>query len=212
MRAPDAKQSRDAASRAAAMTTGSGLGHTTTISRTPATRAGTAVISSDEGSGKRPPDALQPTLASGSTRCWIDTPGATSRSQCTRRCCRNATRAMWFAACARAWWIKSCHGNDSPMKAFLCPTCSQPVFFENDVCLRCSDRARVRSRAAEHGGDATIRRGGASTPTSPAATGWCRSTIPSRCASPAGSPGSARRRTTSRRAPTSPTPRPPSGA
>jgi hypothetical protein len=28
-------------------------------------------------------------------------------------------------------------GKGWPVKAFLCPTCSQLVFFENDVCLRC---------------------------------------------------------------------------
>jgi hypothetical protein len=43
------------ASSAAAITAGSGRGQTAMISRTPAMRAGTAVISSDEGSGKRPP-------------------------------------------------------------------------------------------------------------------------------------------------------------
>ena len=43
------------ASSAAAITAGSGRGQTAMISRTPATRAGTAVISRDEGSGKRPP-------------------------------------------------------------------------------------------------------------------------------------------------------------
>src|SRR6187549_858713 len=43
------------ASIAAAITTGSGRGHTATTSRTPAATAGMAVISSDEGSGYRPP-------------------------------------------------------------------------------------------------------------------------------------------------------------
>ena len=54
--APPTRNSRvTPASSAAAITTGSGRGQTTMISRTPATRAGIAVISSDEGSGKRPP-------------------------------------------------------------------------------------------------------------------------------------------------------------
>ena len=37
------------------MTAGSGRGQTAMMSPTPATRAGIAVIRSDEGSGKRPP-------------------------------------------------------------------------------------------------------------------------------------------------------------
>ena len=40
---------------AAASTAGSGRGHATITSRTPATRAGIAVIRSDDGSGYRPP-------------------------------------------------------------------------------------------------------------------------------------------------------------
>ena len=54
--APPTRKSRvTPASSAAAITTGSGRGQTAMISRTPATRAGMAVISSEEGSGKRPP-------------------------------------------------------------------------------------------------------------------------------------------------------------
>ncbi len=54
--APPTRKSRvTPASSAAAITAGSGRGQTATISRTPATRAGTAVIRSEEGSGNRPP-------------------------------------------------------------------------------------------------------------------------------------------------------------
>ena len=54
--APPMRNSRvTPASSAAAITAGSGRGQTAMISPTPATRAGIAVISSDEGSGKRPP-------------------------------------------------------------------------------------------------------------------------------------------------------------
>ena len=54
--APPSRNSRETpASSAAAMTTGSGRGQTAMMSRTPAAAAGIAVISSDEGSGYRPP-------------------------------------------------------------------------------------------------------------------------------------------------------------
>ena len=50
--APPRRNSRvTPAAAAAASTTASGRGQTAMISRTPATRAGIAVISSDEGSG-----------------------------------------------------------------------------------------------------------------------------------------------------------------
>ena len=50
--APPSRKSRVApAVAAAAITTGSGRGHMTMMSFTPATRAGTAVISRDDGRG-----------------------------------------------------------------------------------------------------------------------------------------------------------------
>ena len=54
--APPIRNSRETpASSAAAITAGTGRGQTAMMSATPATRAGMAVISSDEGSGNRPP-------------------------------------------------------------------------------------------------------------------------------------------------------------
>ena len=54
--APPTRNSRlTPASSAAAITTGSGRGHMAITSGTPATRAGMAVINSDEGRGNRPP-------------------------------------------------------------------------------------------------------------------------------------------------------------
>ncbi len=54
--APPMRNSRlTPAARAAAITIGAGLGHATITSRTPAARAGMAVINNDEGRGYRPP-------------------------------------------------------------------------------------------------------------------------------------------------------------
>lgn len=55
MRAAEADSRVAPASSAASITVGSGFGHTAITSRTPAVRAGMAVISNDEGSGYRPP-------------------------------------------------------------------------------------------------------------------------------------------------------------
>ena len=58
--------------------TSTGFGVTTAIRRTPATSAGTAAMTSDEGSGNVPLGTQMPTESSGSQRRSETIPGAAS--------------------------------------------------------------------------------------------------------------------------------------
>ena len=75
---PTAYTSSTPSSRATTRIASDGLGVTTAMRRTPATSAGTAVITSEDGSGKRPLGTHSPTESSGSQRRSETIPGAAS--------------------------------------------------------------------------------------------------------------------------------------
>src|SRR6187549_4123815 len=75
---PTAYTSSIPSSRATTSVASAGFGVTTETLPTPATRAGTAVITSDDGSGWRPLGTQTPTASSGSQRRSETMPGAAS--------------------------------------------------------------------------------------------------------------------------------------
>ena len=163
------------ASSAAAITAGSGRGHTAMISRTPATRAGTAVIRSEEGSGKRPPghvaaDAVErfDALLDGHARRDLQAsaarnlPHGDARNMAGRLADGAAHRRRHARRSARISAADTSSGGDTPSNRFANRTSARSPPVRTPSTIDCTRRWNARSARSTRGASRRAIESGAS--------------------------------------------------